>query len=61
MKFVSEHSDVSVKVGIQGLININNDPTTEDLNELVLVNYNGLEANATHNIFKMLSTINDQE
>ncbi len=61
MKFVSEHSEVSVKVGIQGLININNDPTTEDLYELVLVNYNGLEANATHNIFKMLSTINDEE
>ena len=61
IKFVSEHSDVSVKVGIQGLININNDPTTEDLNELVLVNYNGLEANATHNLFKMLSTINDEE
>lgn len=61
MKFVSEHSDVSVKVGIQGLININNDPTTEDLNELVLVNYNGLEANATHNIFKMLKALNDEE
>ena len=61
IKFVSEHSDVSVKVGIQGLININNDPTTEDLYELVLVNYNGLEANATHNFFKMLSKINDEE
>lgn len=61
IKFVSEHSEVSVKVGIQGLININNDPTTEDLYELVLVNYNGLEANATHNLFKMLSTINDEE
>ena len=50
-----------VRVGIQGLIDISNDPTTEDLNELVLVNYNNLEANATHNLFKMLSTINDEE
>ncbi|CAN6961028.1 hypothetical protein NYA8BAC_01850 [Psychrobacter okhotskensis] len=61
IKFVSEHSDVSVKVGIQGLINEDSEPTTEDLDELVLVNYNGLEANATHNLFKMLSTINDND
>ncbi len=60
-KFVSEHSDVSVNVGIQGLINVDSEPTTEDLDELVLVNYNNLKANATHNLFKMLSTINDQE
>ncbi len=61
IQFVSEHSDVSVNVGIQGLINVDSEPTTEDLDELVLVNYNNLKANATHNLFKMLSTINDQE
>ena len=61
IKFVSEHSDVSVKVGIQGLININSDQITDSLDKLVLVNYNNLEANATHNLFKMLSTINDEE
>ena len=52
---------MSVNVGIQGLINVDSEPTTEDLDELVLVNYNNLKANATHNLFKMLSTINDQE
>ncbi|MGO1475374.1 MAG: hypothetical protein ACTHWC_10915 [Psychrobacter sp.] len=61
INFVAENKGVPVRVGIQGLIDINNDPTTEDLNELVLVNYNNLEANATHNFFKMLSTINDKE
>lgn len=61
IQFVSEHSEVSVKVGIQGLINPRSNQTTDSLDELVLVNYNGLEANATHNLFKMLSTINNEE
>lgn len=61
IQFVSEHSEVSVKVGIQGLINPRSNQTTDSLDELVLVNYNGLEANATHNLFKMLSTINDND
>ncbi|WP_201617650.1 hypothetical protein [Psychrobacter immobilis] len=61
IQFVSEHSEVSVKVGIQGLINPRSNQTTDSLDELVLVNYNGLEANATHNIFKMLKALNDEE
>lgn len=61
IQFVSEHSDVSVNVGIQGLINVDSEPTTEDLDELVLVNYNNLKANATHNLFKMLEALNDEE
>ena len=61
IQFVSEHSEVSVKVGIQGLINPRSNQTTDSLDELVLVNYNGLEANATHNLFKMLKALNDEE
>jgi hypothetical protein len=61
IQFVSEHSEVSVKVGIQGLINPRSNQTTDSLDELVLVNYNGLEANATHNLFKMLKVLNDEE
>lgn len=63
IKFVSEHSDVPVRVGIQGLINTesDNDLTAESLDELVLVNYNGLEANATHNLFKAIKALNDEE
>lgn len=61
IKFVSEHDDVPVRVGIQGLINTDTDQIAGSLDELVLVNYNGLEANATHSLSKMLSIIDDEK
>ena len=61
IRFVSEHKGVPVRVGIQGVINIKGNSVSDDLDEVVLVNYNNLEANATHNLFKMLEALNDEE
>ena len=56
MEFVLENEGVPVKVGIQGRINSMNNQIIEGLYELVLVNYNNIEAKATNNFFKMLNT-----
>lgn len=61
IKFVTEHQGVPVRVGIQGIINVKSNAASDDLDEVVLVNYNNLKANATHNLFKLLGTINDEE
>ena len=61
IRFVSEHKGVPIRVGIQGVINIKGNSVSDDLDEVVLVNYNNLEANATHSLSKILSAIDDEE